>query len=1108
MNTTGSYADTSDGTEIGGQTDVKAGPSPTVTDNSSTQAQPLTIVVSDAPPPVVGSPEAAALLDGAGVDRAVVLGPAVAPDGTGRPVRAAVELTREGPDAPVQVRRLAGPPSAATPDGDADTAFPGANVLLPLADALGPAPVVDSGSDTQTTPKATVKTDSGPVDTPAARPKLVSDGTSLLDAKSVSNGVGPDSTLTTAPAAAKLATLSRPWTDTATDLYLESGNDEGTGTGGRAPGLGGGHGPGNGGTPPPPPATTDDTTSVDPAPDDLTQDDSASDNPTAAPPVVLPPAGRIIVRPADSGGTTDDVNGPARPAGDPVVTTLDGHKVPIAQLRRMVPSATVKPRPGRAVQTVTISQSPADDGTAHSAGRRALLDQDTFRGVRTMSVSPSPALAAETTSTASTTPANSNPQTVADPPVRRTVFTGPPTALPGSDTESGADYFTSHGTSRTVTLGTEDVARPTVKISGVQLGEVLKSWAQDRDRERPLVLFSCETGQQPKVAGLPVAQHVANRTGRPVYAPTTEVGTARDRDGNVRAVLAEGPDGPGSWRLFTPEPSGTDLDALARDAGLHAGPEPADAFAQARTLQQVRTLRDTLGTDAEQQQGNRELLAGLAYVDGLRWLSPDTAARYGDGRMTQDLLRRMVVDRAGATGTGIDPSAGPTVEQYTEFLRAAAELRNTAGPDTTLDALLPPPPPALPPTTMVSPQDVRGLSYAPSAQVTWSLSDTPLPAVRAGPQFRGHRRTGPPQARSGAHAEPPGEHRRGPDPPQQDHAGRPGHRAARGRPGLPAPGDPGRRELPLPRRPGQRAQPRHTPRLGRAERRRPAPPAQRPDQGVRACRRRGRGDPGPGPRRRRRSADDRHRRGGGRGRAEPDQSGLGPDRAGGRQRRRRGPVAADPPGRRLPEPRRRRSHAGRRTRVRHRGTDRRGGGAPRTVGVPLRRPAPAGPGPHPRPRPAARPARPAVAGDHLRHQPPPGRPGRHPAPGLQRHRPLRRAGAGVGPAHPRTGPVPHTASGHPGPGAPGSGHPGPGRLRAVRGVAAQHGRGHRPGQLRHRAPRPGRSGAAGDTARPAPSGPAAHRAGRPDARPAAAYRHLRGRHPAAHRPDQPGRRPR
>lgn len=190
------------------------------------------------------------------------------------------------------------------------------------------------------------------------------------------------------------------------------------------------------------------------------------------------------------------------------------------------------------------------------------------------------------------------------------------------------------------------------------------------------MLFSCETGQQPMIAGLPVAQHVANRTGRPVYAPTTEAGTAKDRDGQIRAVLGEGPDGPGRWRLFTPEPAGADLDGLARDAGLHAGPDPADAFARARTLQQIRTLREALGPDAEQHADNRESLAALAYVDGLRWRDPGTAARYGDGRMTPDLLDRMVTDWHTATnGTHVDPATGPTPGQYRAFLEAAAGLR-------------------------------------------------------------------------------------------------------------------------------------------------------------------------------------------------------------------------------------------------------------------------------------------------------------------------------------------------------------------------------------------------------------------------------------------------
>ncbi|WP_311137527.1 hypothetical protein [Streptomyces sp. I6] len=314
------------------------------------------------------------------------------------------------------------------------------------------------------------------------------------------------------------------------------------------------------------------------------------------------------------------------------------------------------------------------------------------------------------------------------------MFTGPSAPLPGAGTERGADYFAAHGTPRTVTLGSDDRAHPTVTVSGVQLGDVLRSWAREGDQDRPLVLFACRTGRQPERAGLPVAQHVANRTGRPVYAPTTDVGTAEDRDGNVRAVLVEGAEGPGRWRLFTPEPTGPELDALARDAGLHTGPEPAGAFTRARALQQIRTLREALGPDAEQRPENGELLAALAFVDDLRWHSSETAARYGDPGMTPDLLRRMVADRRGTAidTTGADPAAAPSVEQYTAFLRDAADLRAVAGPGTTLDALLPPPPPTLPPTTLVSPDEARGLSYAESARITWSLSGDPLPLSELG----------------------------------------------------------------------------------------------------------------------------------------------------------------------------------------------------------------------------------------------------------------------------------------------------------------------------------------------------------------------------------------
>ncbi|MYS53134.1 hypothetical protein GTW46_24215, partial [Streptomyces sp. SID6013] len=602
-------------------------------------ASPLTVVVSDGPPPAAASPEAAALLDRAGADSAVVLGPPTASDGTGRPVRTAAELTRETPDAPVRVRPLAGPPATDAPA--TETGFPGADVLLPLSDALGPAPEArplvtestgpvgtelpsDTGPSGETDPSADTKP--SPDTNPSAGPNPTADPPPSAPADPSRNSPLPQpdtlardgdgavpngDTRTTGGPADKFGLFSRPWSEPATALHVESGAEGG-----------------------------------------------------AAPLASPPPPARVVVRPAD---------GVPRPVGEPSLTTLDGRSVPLDQVRRLVPDTAVRPEPGRAVRTLTISQDPSDDGTARDTGRRALLGQDGFRGVRTESgpVVPNPTGTGTGTGTVDTVPS-----------VPRAVFTGPPAPLPGAGTEQGADYFVGHGTPRAVTLGTHDASRPTVKVSGVQLGEALRVWAADGDTERPLVLYSCETGRQPRIAGLPVAQHVANRTGRPVYAPTGEVGTARDKDGEVRAVLVENEDGPGRWRLFTPEPGGAELDRLARDAGLHTGPGPADVFARVRTLQQVRTLRDALGPDAEQRPESREFLAGLAYVDGLRWRGADGAARYGDGRMTPDLLRRMATDWHATGGgpasdrgggrTAVDPVTGPTPEQYTAFLRAAA----------------------------------------------------------------------------------------------------------------------------------------------------------------------------------------------------------------------------------------------------------------------------------------------------------------------------------------------------------------------------------------------------------------------------------------------------
>ncbi|MGC0361510.1 hypothetical protein RKD25_008885 [Streptomyces sp. SAI-124] len=706
------------------------------------------VVVSPGPLPLpgVGSAGASELLDLVGADQVVVLGPVVQ-DGVGRVVRPAVELLREGPEAAVRVRPLAGPVvapggggardveagagGAAGAVGDvaggqagrglAGVVFPGADVLLPLADALGVVP--ESVVRLVTESPGTV--DGNPADpvdpagalrvagegAPGSVPGLDSAGSDGLRPVTQSGSSFESSPLVVSGSSASSGFEGEP----ARDVFLESGG-----------GL--------------------DADAV-PLPDSAVPVPSVFAA-TATEPVSV--SGRVAVRSA--GG---------------LIETVDGAPVPVERLRRLVSESAAGPMAGRVVERLTVSQPPSADNTPQGRDRMALLGQNTFRHVRTTSTSepapasssaPAPATsrAPASTSTPATEPASTPAPTSTPAPAPapdaasasaaasvsgRFVFSGGSVPLPGGGTGRGVDVFVGHGTSRTVVLGTDDPDRPTVRVSGPQLGRLLLSWGAGGPDSR-WVLFSCETGRQPAVAGLPVAQHAVNvlGDGPVVWGPTTAAGTARGADGSVHAVLAEGVDGPGRLRMFTAEPADEALDDLARVVRLHQGAGPADGFARTRTLQQVRTVREVLDDPrAERSVENHRLLAGLAFVDGLRWRDARVAARYGDARMTADLLRRMVRDYRGVAGSGSGPvgvgvsgsGAEPTVGEYRAFLDAAERLWEEAGADATLDALLPPVS-VLSPDHLVSPGDAAGLAVAPSARVVWSLSDTPLPLAQLG----------------------------------------------------------------------------------------------------------------------------------------------------------------------------------------------------------------------------------------------------------------------------------------------------------------------------------------------------------------------------------------
>ncbi|MEU6353680.1 hypothetical protein ABZ896_30860 [Streptomyces sp. NPDC047072] len=271
---------------------------------------------------------------------------------------------------------------------------------------------------------------------------------------------------------------------------------------------------------------------------------------------------------------------------------------------------------------------------------------------------------------------------------QRQVLVGDPKDMPWRNKK--VSFFAAHGRPTKVELALDQPYKDgkpdkdgvhAVTVSGRELGRYMIRWGGLGPDGEPIVLYSCSTGAAPTHGGLSVAQHVANVTGRPVYAPTTKVGTALDGSGQVRPILdVESETGevvPGRWVLFRPEPSGAGLTELARAAGQHEGDGDLSPWAANHTLQFVRTLRGTTGHGTDTDP---ELLRGLGALERLRWedRADDT---YHGGRMTPELLTEIT-----RKAFRLPDTATPTPEQYRAVLTAA----DTAASGTTVEQLVVP----------------------------------------------------------------------------------------------------------------------------------------------------------------------------------------------------------------------------------------------------------------------------------------------------------------------------------------------------------------------------------------------------------------------------------
>ena len=174
-------------------------------------------------------------------------------------------------------------------------------------------------------------------------------------------------------------------------------------------------------------------------------------------------------------------------------------------------------------------------------------------------------------------------------------------------------------------------------------------------------------------------QYTANESRRETLAATGRTGLT-----NSLRVLFTAADGTKGRRVtFLPEPLEHELDALARDAGLHQGPGAASPDVRATTLRLVRGLRDLFGNDVEKDRGvpggrYERLVQGIGALETMRANDPDLS---GVTPLRRDMVSFYAQQHSGRTA---DTAA---YESLLDFARD----RLVADPDAELSTEVPAP---------------------------------------------------------------------------------------------------------------------------------------------------------------------------------------------------------------------------------------------------------------------------------------------------------------------------------------------------------------------------------------------------------------------------------
>lgn len=208
----------------------------------------------------------------------------------------------------------------------------------------------------------------------------------------------------------------------------------------------------------------------------------------------------------------------------------------------------------------------------------------------------------------------------------------------------------------------------------VQLGRMLARRPSLRalPSEQPVWMLWCELSatrpRQDLLAQPPAAQHIANETGRTVFASDVQVGTADAENGlPPRLIKFDDPDRPqGHFDEFRPEPG---ADALAALADLGRLPD-ALPRRTTRALHWVRALRRTHGPDIDSAPAREaefhELVEGFGALEELRF---EAVGGTDPGPLTWGGLQQIAGEYAARRGW--DRSL--TADSLEHLLRAALD---------------------------------------------------------------------------------------------------------------------------------------------------------------------------------------------------------------------------------------------------------------------------------------------------------------------------------------------------------------------------------------------------------------------------------------------------